>query len=38
MTKDDIMMEDANMTDIELSQDDSGLTLDDFGQGKLATL
>lgn len=31
--KDEIIMEDANLNDIELSQDDSGLTLDDFGQG-----
>jgi hypothetical protein len=32
MSKDDIIMEE-NVNNIELSQDDSGLTLDDFGQG-----
>ena len=32
MSKDDIIMEE-NVNNIELTQDDSGLTLDDFGQG-----
>jgi hypothetical protein len=32
MGKDDIIMEEA-MDNIELTQDDAGLTLDDFGQG-----
>jgi len=32
MNKDDIIMEE-NVNDIELTQDDAGLTLDDFGKG-----